>query len=90
MNVAGRKIAGIDGDAGQRRLQIIERAFDVARDLQRVRAELFLDDQQQAGAVVDDGIADRLRKSLDDGGDVADSQRRAVSRRHDDALEIAS
>ena len=80
MNVAGRKIAGSTDDAGQRRLEIVECRFDVARDLQRIRAELLLDDEQQAWAVVDDGIADRLRKSLDDGGHIANSQRRAVSR----------
>ena len=80
MNVAGRKIAGSTDDTRQRRFEILERRFDVARDLQRVRAELLLDDQQQAGAVVDDGVADGLRKSLDDGGDVADPQRRAVLR----------
>ena len=80
MNVAGRKIAGSTRDAGQRRLEILERRLDVAGDLQRVRAELLLDDEQQAGAVVDDGVADRLRKSLDDRRDVANAQRRAVPR----------
>ena len=80
MNVAGRKIAGIDDDTRQRRLEILQCRFDVACDLQRIRAELLLDDQQQAGAVVDDGIADRLRESLDDGGDIANPQRRAVFR----------
>ena len=77
MNVAGRKIVGSTCDVAERRLQRLERLLDAARHLERVGAELLLDDQQQAGHVVDDGVADRRRMALDDGGDVAEPNRRA-------------
>ena len=80
MNVAGRKIAGSTTTLASAGFEIVECGFDVTRDLQRIRAELFLDDEQEAWAVVDDGITDRLRKSLDDGGHITNSQRRSVSR----------
>ena len=89
MNVAGRKIVGIDVHAGERRRQTAQRLFDVARDLKRIGAELLLDDQQQPGNVVDDRVADRRRGTLDHGGHVADAERRAVALRDDDRFEIA-
>ncbi len=62
MNVAGRKMVGVDLDALQRRAAAPSSAASTSRvTSQRVAPRLLLDDQQQAGAVVDDGVADRRR-----------------------------
>ena len=80
MKVAGRKIVGSTSTSAERRLQLLERLLDVARDLQRVGAELLLDDQQQARAVVDDASPIGGGKPSTTVGHVAEPQRRAVAR----------
>ena len=64
MNVAGRKIVGSTATPRSAGFSLLERRFDVARHLSVLRAELLLDDQQQARAAVDDGVADRRREAL--------------------------
>ena len=78
----------VNRDAGQGRLEILQRRFDVAGDLKRIGAELLFNNQQQAGPVVDDRIADRLWKSFNDGRDVANSQGCAISCGDDDRFQI--
>ena len=63
MNVAGRKMRRIDLDVLQAGLQRFERGLDLAREFERVRLGLLLDDQQDARAVVDDRVADRRRRA---------------------------
>ena len=58
MNVAGRKIVGSTATPPSAGFMLLERLLDAARHRQRVGAELLLDDQHQAGAAVDDGVAD--------------------------------
>ena len=61
MNVAGRKIVVSTSMLGQAGLHLVHRVLDALRDLHRVGAAELLDDQHQAGAVVDDALApDRL------------------------------
>ena len=88
MNVAGRKMVGSTATPLSAGFICSRACFDASRDRERVRAELLLDDQHQAGTAVDNGVADRRRKPLDNGGDVADAQHRAVARRDDDRFEI--
>ena len=59
MNVAGRKIVGVDRDPGEAGLQLVERRLDSSRHVQGVRPRQLLDDEHQPVAVVDDGIADQ-------------------------------
>ena len=78
MNVAGRKIVGSTSTPFSAGLEVVERLLDVAGDFQGVARRLLLDDQEQAGAVVDHGVADRRREADLDLGDVA--QPRAARR----------
>ena len=89
MNVAGRKIVGSTCTPASAGARSRSAASTSSRDLKRVGAELLLDDQQQAGHVVDDRVADRRRGTLDDRGDVADAEGRAVALGDDDRFEIA-
>ena len=51
----------VDLDAGKTGPHLVHRVLDALRDLHRVGAAELLDDQHQAGAVVDDALApDRL------------------------------
>ncbi len=70
MKVAGRKIVESTSTPASAGLQGRERRLDVAGHLQRVALGLLLDDEQQAGAAVDDAVADRRLESLDDVRDV--------------------
>ena len=54
MNVAGRKIVVSISMPGQAGAQLVDRVLDARGDLHRVGAAELLDDQHQAGAVVDD------------------------------------
>ena len=76
-------------NAAERGPHVLERRFHPVRDGKRVRAELFLDDEHQAGTVVDDGVADRRREALDHGGHIAHAKHGAVSGRDDDRFEVA-
>ena len=65
MNVAGRKIVRIDLDVAERRASALASAASTPRVTSSVlRAELLLDDEQQAGHVVDDRVADRRRMAF--------------------------
>ncbi len=62
---------------------VLKRLFDLVRDIERVAPGLLLDDQQQARAVVDDRVADRGGKALDDLGHVAEPERRPAAKADD-------
>ena len=66
----------VDVHALEPRHQGLEGLLDLLGDLQRVAGRLLLDDQQQALAVVDHGVADRRREADLDLGHVAQSQGR--------------
>ncbi len=78
MNEAGRKIVVSKSMPGQARLHLLDRLFDPARDVERVRPRELLHDEQQAGPVVDDGITEKRLVVLDDLGDVAQMDRLAL------------
>jgi hypothetical protein len=59
--------------------KLVERGFHLAGQFQRVAGRLLLDDQHDAGAVVDDRIPDRRGRGLDHPGDVADPDRRLAA-----------
>ena len=77
MNVAGRKMVESISTSFRPGPSVRAR-LDVPGHRQRVRVRLLLDDQQQAGAIVDDGVADRRGKPSDL-GHVAERERRAVA-----------
>ena len=80
---------GIDRDVLEARRQLRQHRLDVARHLQGICAQLFLDDEEQPRTVIDDGVSDRRRRAFDNGGHVADAQRGSVARRDDDRFEVA-
>ena len=65
--------------AGKAGLQVVERIFDVLGDLQRVCVRELLQDEQQAGAAVDDGVADQRLGPVHHVRDVAQAHRLAVA-----------
>ena len=79
MNVAGRKMVGSMSTPFRPGSQVVEGLLDVAGDFQRVAGRLLLDDQEQALAVVDHGVADRRREADLDVGHVAQPERGAVA-----------
>ena len=80
MNVAGRKIVVSISMPGQAGRELVERLLDAVGDVERVGPRELLDDEHQARAVVDDGVADQRLVVVDDVGDVAepDACRRPV------------
>ena len=83
MNVAGRKIVVSTSMLGKTGLHLVHRVLDALRDLHRVGAAELLDDQHQAGAVVDDALApDRLVVLLHP-PEVGEAQRRGCRPAHD-------
>ena len=63
MNVAGRKIVGSSVTSASPGRRVFQSRFHLARHFERVAPGLLFDDQQQAGPIVDHGIADRRGKS---------------------------
>ena len=76
MKDAWRKSVVSTSMPGRPGLHRVERRFDVAGDVERVDVRELLDDQDEAGAVADEAVADERLVVLDDGRDVAERQRR--------------
>ena len=74
MNVAGRKIVGVDLDALQARPHLLDGVFDAPGDVERVRPRQLLDDEHQPGTVVDDGVAQERLVVDHDVGHVAQEE----------------
>ena len=68
----------VDLDAGEAGFQIFECGVDFRRHIAGVGVGLFFDDQQEAGAAVDDRIADRRRVTEADVGDGSEPRRRVA------------
>ena len=64
----------VDVDVLEPAPECIQRGLDGARDLQRIAPRLFLDNEQQTGPVIDDGIANRRREAFADFGHVSETQ----------------
>ena len=69
----------VDLDAAQGGAQRLQGLLHAPRHVERVAPGLLLDDQQEAGAVVDDGVADRRGVALHHARHVADAQGRAAA-----------
>ena len=85
--LAGRKIVEsicTPGSPGRRSLSA---PSTPSRDLERVRALQLLDDEQQAGAAIDDGVADQRLRRVDDLRQVADAQLAPAALRNRDLRE---
>src|SRR5262249_55218885 len=78
MNVAGRKMVGSMRTSFSRG-RSLDGGLDAAGQFQGVRLRLLLDDEQDAGAVVDHGVADRRRRPDLDPGDVPQPDRRSAA-----------
>src|SRR3990170_184046 len=67
--------ARVDRDPGKPGAQLVQRRLDPLRDLERVAPGELLDDQHEARAVVDDGVAYQRLLRLHDRGHVAEEDR---------------
>ena len=80
MKVAGRKMVESISTSFRPGLSASSAASTLRVTSSVLPQRLLLDDQQQAGPVVDDRVADGRRMTFDDFGDVAQAQRRAVAK----------
>ncbi len=87
MKVAGRKMVVSISTPGKTRPHLVDRLFHAPRHVERVRPGKLLDDEHQARAVVDDGVARERLVVDDDVGHVAEQDRGAVGRRDRDLRE---
>ena len=88
MNVAGRKMVGSISTSLQPGLERLERLLDAAGHFERVALGLLLDDEQQARAVVDDGVADGGRRADRHVRHVAQPHRGAAAEIDDRARQV--
>ena len=84
----GAEHRGVELDPAHGRAQLLERRVDPVRDVQRVRARLLLDDEEEPGAPGDHGLADRWWMVLDDLRHVPEGERAIRGGRHRHAREV--
>ena len=75
----GAKDLGVDLHVGKTGFHLLQRRFDGAGHLERVAPRVFLDDQHETGAVVDDRIADHSLRAPREFGHIAENELLSVA-----------